>query len=308
MHVFLTGGTGYIGSAVARALLARGDSVTALVRSEQSRSRLLRGVTAVPGDLDHPTDWLRHLPDHDALIHTAFPQHGRAWGEAVEIEQRFLSLLLTSPDVSKMPVIVSNGSIFLGDSGTDRLNESAPIEDDHPAASRAQSVERIQALERGVELRLASFVYGNGGSVFIPILLNYARAHRRSLLVKGHEYIRTSALHVDAAAQAYLTILDQPTARGVFHVASEEDPTTLDIAQAVARAAGPGCSVSAVDLEEAQQELDPFTAMFLSTNNRLSALAIQSLGWSHRGFSSLVEDVAQGSYVGNDRSTFEKEG
>ncbi|MEL6759522.1 MAG: NAD(P)H-binding protein, partial [Myxococcota bacterium] len=194
MHVFLTGGTGYIGSAVARALLARGDSVTALVRSEQSRSRLLRGVTAVPGDLDHPTDWLRHLPDHDALIHTAFPQHGRAWGEAVEIEQRFLSLLLTSPDVSKMPVIVSNGSIFLGDSGTDRLNESAPIEDDHPAASRAQSVERIQALERGVELRLASFVYGNGGSVFIPILLNYARAHRRSLLVKGHEYVRRFAL------------------------------------------------------------------------------------------------------------------
>lgn len=297
MHVFLTGGTGYIGSAVARALLARGDSVTALIRSERSRIRLPPGVTTQTGDLDRPTDWLAALVDHDAVIHTAFPQHGRAWAEAVEVERQFFSHLLQRRSDFKMPVIVSNGSIFLGDSGSQRLSEAAAIDDAHPAAPRAQSTQRIQDLERGIEIRLASFVYGHGASVFLPILLEYARTHRRSLLVEGHEQTRTSALHVDAAARAYLAILDRPDARGVFHVASDEDPTTLEIARAVARAAGSGCSVTAVSLEEAQEELDPFTAMFLTTNNRLDASAIQSLGWSHRGFSSLVEDVAEGSYV-----------
>ena len=301
MDVFLTGGTGFIGGAVARALRARGDSVHALVQDEGRVVHLPAGCRPVIGRLESPEGWLPLARAADGFVHAAFPHHGGSWIDSVVAERTFFASLVDAMAGLDVPVVLTNGTVFLGDSGTGRLSEDAPVIADHPAAIRARSVrDALDSLNNGIELRLASFVYGHGGSVFLPILLQYARTSKASLVVRGHEHVRTSALHVDAAAQAYLAVLDASDARGVFHVASEEEPSMNDIAKAIAAAVGPQCTVTPVDGVEAEERLDPFTAMFLRTNNRLDARRIRALGWHHAGFEPLLWDVAFGSYADND--------
>ena len=302
LKVFVTGATGFIGGAVARALRARGDEVFALVREERQAHKLPDGCLPVIGRLESPEHWLPRVRSADGFVHAAFPHHGTTWRDSVLAEQTFFEHLVEAMAGLDVPVVVTNGTVFLGDSGSGWLSEDAPVIDEHPAAVRARSVRNaVGGLRRGIELRLASFVYGHAGSVFLPILLDHARRTKRSLTVRGHESVRTSALHVDAAAQAYLTVLGAPNAGGTYHAASEEDPSMAAIARAISVAVGPGCALAAVSPDEAAERLDPFTAMFLQTNNRLDSGRLLSLGWHHRGFDSLLWDVAFGSYADQQR-------
>src|SRR5258706_188596 len=77
MKVFLTGGTGYVGSAVAAALLRAGHSVTALTRSSGKERALLQlGASPVRGDLAHPASYERIAALHDAIVHAGFDAEG----------------------------------------------------------------------------------------------------------------------------------------------------------------------------------------------------------------------------------------
>ncbi len=297
MTVLMTGASGYVGRRVADRLLGLGHAVHAVVRP--GGRPVPDGVRALTGDLEDFDSMRVPIERADAVIHCAFPAHGRGWAEAVAVEARFLSALLSALEGSDKPVVVSNGSIFLGDSGTGRLHEGAPVREEHPAAVRAHGVGQVTGAPgvRGVELRLASFVYGAGGSVFLPLLVEHARRTGRSLRV-GVGDARASVVHVEAAADAYVAAVAREDARGVFHIASEEEPTMAQIARAVAVGAGPGTRVVTVDETEAAAALDPFTAQFLTTNNRLDATrARRQLGWHHAGQLPLLWDVAFGSYA-----------
>ncbi|MEL6183873.1 MAG: NAD-dependent epimerase/dehydratase family protein [Myxococcota bacterium] len=293
LDVFMTGATGYVGSRVAAALVARGHRVRALQRSERP---LPAGVEAVPGRLEEPEAVAVAARGADRVLHLGFPQHGLAWSEGVEVERRFLEVLTDRWEGAS--VVASNGSLFLGPSNP-RHDEWSPVDPASPASIRAAAthpVTHTPAL-RGVELRLASFVYGGGGSVFLPILVEHARRSGEALYVDGAAHV--SAVHVDAAAEAYVLAAESGTARGVYHVASDEEPTIYDLSRAVA--ASTGAEPRSVTLEEASARLDPFTAMFLATDNRLSSDRIRGeLGWSHRGHPSLLWDVAHGSYASGD--------
>lgn len=193
-------------------------------------------------------------------------------------------------------IIVSNGTVFYGDTGNERFKESATVLIDHPAAIRAKVTGIVRAIEgvNGIELRLASFVYGQGGSVFLPLLLENARKNRQSIYV-GTGNNRTSIVHVEDAARAYLNALDYGKAGEIYHIASDDEPAIADIAKAVA--INCDASVASVSAEAASQQLDPFTAMFLGINNRLSSLKARTeLNWMPNARHSLLWDVAHGSY------------
>ncbi|MEO0811808.1 MAG: NAD-dependent epimerase/dehydratase family protein [Myxococcota bacterium] len=295
MNVFVTGATGYIGGAVTRALLGAGHQVTALVRPT-SRAGLPQGVSAVVGDLTAPAEWLDQARTHDAMIHTAFPAHGAAWADGVRAESAVLGQLAAAKIGQCTKLFLTNGSIFLGDSASERHREQAPIAEGHPAAIRGESLAQARRdIEGAVEVRLASFVYGFGGSVFLPLLLRHAVTTGRVLLVDGHEHTRISTLHVTAAADAFVRLLASKDASGTYHVSSEEEPSVSQLATALAN--NTGAKLVRVSAEEAAEELNPFAAMFLTTNNRLSARRIRTLGWSHEGFDPLLWDVAFGSYL-----------
>src|SRR5258708_18064362 len=103
------------------------------------------------------------------------------------------------------------------------------------------------------------------------MLITSARATGRALYV-GDGKINTSAVHVDAAVQAYLNALDSATSRSTFHIASEEEPSWRQIAEAVARGIGGVCRAESVTQDQAAAEFAPFTAMFMTTIKRLHAL------------------------------------
>jgi hypothetical protein len=101
---------------------------------------------------------------HDAVLHAGFAGHGTDWFEAVAIEHALVARLVAALAGTNKTLVVSNGSLFLGDSGSARLDETAPVPPDHPAAVWARATGQATAANgvRGIELRLASFVYGHG--------------------------------------------------------------------------------------------------------------------------------------------------
>jgi nucleoside-diphosphate-sugar epimerase len=298
MRILLTGATGYVGRRLAEALIARGDVVLGLVRNSDRAAVLPAGAEPIVGRLED-RGWLDLLEGVDALVHTAFPQHGVAWDEGVDIEAAFLRDAVERLKGSDKTLIVTNGTIFLGDSGSRRLDESAPVLRQNPASGRAEATRVVTEARglRGVELRHASFVYGNGGGGFLPMLIAAARATGRALYV-GDGEIATSSVHVDAAVQAYLNALDSASAGSTFHIASEEEPSWRQIAEAVAHGIGGGCQAESATQEQVAAAFGPFTVMFMTTNNRLDARrARREIEWNHAGHVPLLWDVSAGSYV-----------
>jgi nucleoside-diphosphate-sugar epimerase len=299
MKILVTGGTGYVGRRVAERLVTQGHEVTGSVRSLARANELPTDVRPVVLDFAEPQRWAKAAADAEAVIHTAFAHSDPDWGRAVAQEQAVVDALVQALDGPERTLIVSNGTLFLGDSGEGRLSEEAPVPANHPAAIRAAATSQVRASGLSlcaIEIRLASFVYGHGGSVFLPVLLAAAQRDGRSIYI-GDGAARTSAVHVDAAADAYIAALERGLPGSIYHVASSEEPSVREIAEAVAVAAG-GVPTMSVKLDEAASALDPFTAMFLTVNNRLDASrARNELGWRHDGFPTLIDDVAQGSYA-----------
>ncbi len=297
MNVLLTGATGYVGRHLLSLLLDTPHRITAAVRSADRASRLPRSVTPLIASFEALDAQAEAARDADAVIHVGFPAYGADWSAGVAVERRLIAAWSEALKGSGKPLIVSNGTIFLGDSGSQSFDESQPPIADHPAAIRVAATAPVtdpQTGVRGVELRLASFVYGSGGSVFLPGLIAAARRHGRSIQV-GAGAVGTSAVHVQAAAKAYVLALLNGNAQGIYHLASDEQATTAEIAQAVAILTS--LPVEAVSAEAASTLLDPFLASFLSTNNRLdSQRARQELGWRHGGLPTMLWDVAYGSY------------
>ena len=300
MRILVLGATGYIGRNVAAALVDAGHEVHGLVRTPDRASALPAGVSAMVGDIDHPETVTRLLAPVDAVINTGFSGHSGDWAEAVAAEHTLHETLVTTLAETGKTLIVSNGTVFLGDSGQGRHSETAPVLEGNPAAIRAASTEVARrGADHGIrviELRLASFVYGQNGSVFLPKLIDAARRTGRSIYV-GDGQVGVSAVHVEAAARAYVDVLSKGDSGEVFHIASDDEPTVRDIAEAIAIAAGDTCRAESVTAEKAAALIDPFTAMFLQTNNRLDSTKARAvLGWSGAHPHGLLWDVAHGSY------------
>jgi nucleoside-diphosphate-sugar epimerase len=297
MKVLVTGATGYVGSRVAARLAARGEEVTGLVRSAARADALPAGIGPAVASLEDPRALAEQARRADAVVHTAFPSHMGDWAAGVEVERAAVTALAQAMAGTGKPLIVSNGTAFYGPSEGRFMDEAQPVLSDHPTAIRAAATAPAREMPgiRGIELRLASFVHGHGGSVFLPVLVEHARRTGRSLRV-GDGSARVSAVHVDAAAEAYLAALDHGRAGAIYHVAGDDAPDVATLAEAVALATG--ARVTRVDAEEAAAALGPFAAMFLTLDNLLDAgRARRELGWSPAGNPTLLWDVAHGSYA-----------
>ncbi|MEO0533729.1 MAG: NAD-dependent epimerase/dehydratase family protein [Cyanobacteria bacterium P01_A01_bin.123] len=301
MNILIFGATGYLGSRVAQACVRHGYDVSGLVRNHARTPALPAQVKPLVGDLSQPEKIAALCTDFDTIINTGFPSHGKAWFESVALEKDLHRRLVETLSNTNKTLIVTNGTIFLGDSGEGRLTENAPIQPEHPAAIRADSTRiALNGAQQGIrvmELRLASFVYGEGGSIFLPRLMATARRTRRSIYV-GDGQIGASTVHVNAAAKAFVQALKYGKAGEIYHIAGDEEPLVYQMANAIAIGAGNDCQAVSVSQAEAVESTDFFTTLFLTTNNRLnSTKARTELGWSGATDISLLWDVAHGSYA-----------
>lgn len=287
MRVFVTGATGYVGSAVARALRAAGHDVAGLARSEDAARRLEdAGCTAVRGSLADADGLARAARKADATIHAG------ATGDAAqaEVDTAAVRALLDALAGSGKPFVYTSGIWVLGPTGDAVADEDAPLNPAAIVAWRA-GVERevVEAAARGIRsvVLRPGVVYGRGGGTPGGFLASGRKKGVVRYVGDGSQ--RWPLVHVDDLAGLYVLALDAP-AGTVLNAAGSSLPAR-EIAEAAAEATG--ARAEAWPLEEARARLGVY-ADALALDQQVSAERARALGWrpSHL---SVLEELRGGS-------------
>ena len=288
MNVLVTGATGYIGAAIARALTAAGHGVAGLARSSDAARRLeAAGVAAVAGDLTD-TDSLAAARNFDGVIHAAMQ-----WGsDAGRIDESGVRAMLAALAGSAKPFVYTSGVWVMGNTG-DRLAGEGAMLRPTPLVAWRPAVERmvLDAVEsnvRGIVIRPA-VVYGRGGGI-VGAWVREAREHGAPRVV-GDGGNRWSFVHVDDLADLYVRALLN-SGGGQLYLAAEGPALTVkEVAEAASRAGGAGGKVAYIPLEEARRNMGPLADALVLDQRVGSTKAGRLLGWTPRG-PDVLKDLA----------------
>ncbi len=301
MRIFLTGASGYIGQVLAEHAMRAGHSVVGLCRSETSRAVLHRlGVTPMLGDLLSLDGLESQIAEFDVVFHVAFIHDWNAnYDEILSTDHKAMKALAKALGKSNKPLVMTSATAFVEparDGG--ETDEWAPTSDSFVLKDRVHSERAALALaDEGVRvsaLRLPPYVYGRGGSTFIPMLMRLAADRDVSAYI-GEGTKQTSAVHVDDAARCYLLAAEKAPAGSVFNCTSQTDITARQLAEAIGEAVGvPVKSKSRAEVEELWGHFT--TAFFEHANRASSARARAELGWQPQEELGLLEDITRGSY------------
>ena len=281
MRTFLTGATGYVGSAVLDALLRGGHQVTALVRDPEKAERLrLRGVLAVVGDLSAPKSYAAVAEASDAIIHTAIDPSKRA----AEIDRQAIEILLgaaTRHCAKGQPIsmVYTSAAWVLGNT-VGQAPEDAPVRPTPLAAWRPDHERLVLEAGKGRMLRTAvirpGIVYGGGRGIIADLLRDAANGLVR---VIGDGRNHWACVYDRDLADVYVRVATDPAGSGIFHANDEADERVADIVEAVARHAKMQPDVRNVPIQEARAKLGPY-ADALALNQIVRSPRSRALGWS----------------------------
>ena len=295
MRVFITGASGWIGSATVEELVSAGHDVVGLVRSDVAATALeARGATARRGDLDDMAGIGAGAEDADAVIHLANKHDFSDQAKSNAAERAAVEAIGSVLRGTHRPFLLAAGVAGLAG---DRLAVETDRTPFHgPDAPRGGSENlALGYLDEGittVSLRFAPTVHGDGDKGFIAILVAAARAQGVSAYVGDGEQ-RWPAVHRSDAAALIRLALEDPAAMPVVHAVAEEGVRTRDVAAAIGRGLGlPVASIAPGDAAAHFGFLGGFFATDLATS---SAKTRERLGWTPSG-PTLVEDLAAGSY------------
>jgi nucleoside-diphosphate-sugar epimerase len=292
MRVFVTGATGFIGSATVQELLGAGHQVLGLARSEAAAQALVAaGAEAHRGSLDDLDSLRRGAAAADGVVHLAFNHDFSAYSAAGELDQRAIQAMGNELAGSGRPLLATSGlaGFDLGRPAT---------ETDIPAYSLRQSEPAALALAaqgvRAMVVRLAASVHDRGDYGFVPTLINIARQKGESAYI-GDGLNRWPGVHRLDAARLYRLALEQGTAGACYHGVADEGVALRDLAALIGRHLS--VPVVAKSPEEAADHfgwLARFAGLDLVAS---SALTQQQLGWLP-SYPSLLADLEQGHYFG----------
>jgi nucleoside-diphosphate-sugar epimerase len=273
MRVFVTGATGYVGWAVARALRAAGHSVAGLARSDDAARRLEdAGHAAVRGSLADADLLARAAREADATVHAG----ATGAADQAEVDAAAVRALLDGLDGSGKPFVYTSGLWVLGATGDAVADEDAPL---NPAAIVAWrgALERevVHAAERGIRTVVLrpGVVYGRGGGTPGGFLASGRKKGVVRYVGDGSQ--RWPMVHVDDLADLYVLALGAP-AGTVLNAVVDSFPARA-ITEAAADATG--ARAEAWPLKEARGRLGVY-ADALALDQRVSAERARALGWN----------------------------
>jgi nucleoside-diphosphate-sugar epimerase len=303
MRIFVTGASGWIGSAVVPALLEAGHEVVGLARSDASAQRLeAAGAIACLGDLDDPDGLAKAAADSDGVIHLAF-QHEVAFGgnfaAAAAADRRAVEAMGAALVDSDRPFVLASGVLGLtaGRVATenDGLVASSEIRA-NPAGRRAATGLLTLSLRgigvRSSVLRFSPTVHGDGDNGFMATLVGIARERGVAGYV-GEGTNRWAAVHRSDAARLACLAVEAAPAGSVLHAVADEGVSFRQIAEAMGRHLDiPTASVAPQD---APGHFG-FMASFVGLDSPVDAtITRELLGWEPSG-PSLLEDLEQDHY------------
>ena len=281
MRIFLTGATGYVGSAVLDALLRAGHSVTALVRSPETAERLsLRGVQPVIGELSTPRSYAAAAEASDGVVHTALEGSKRV----ADVDRTAVDTLLGAAirrSAKGQPVaLVYTSSIWVLGSTSTAAAEDAPVQPTPLAAWRPDHEKLVLDAGRGRTLRTAvvrpGIVYGGARGIIGDVLKDAANGLVR---VVGDGRNRWACVYDRDLADLYARVIAAPDASGIYHANDEADERVDDIVEAVARYARMEPDVRHMPIEEARTKMGPY-AEALALNQVVRSPRARALGWA----------------------------
>lgn len=302
MRIFVTGASGWIGSAVVPELLAQGHEVVGLARSDAAAQKVAAsGAEVLRGDIQD-IDVLRAGAEQaDGVVHLAF-RHDIAWtghfDKAAASDRRAIELFGEVFAGSDRPLAIASGVAGLkpGAIATERdnpANEVSPrVASEHAALALA---------ERGVRamsVRFAPTVHGTGDHGFIAQIIDADRNHGAAGYI-GNGENRWPAVHRSDAAQLVRLGIEHAPAGSVLHAVAEEGIAMRDIAEAIGRRFE--LPATAISPEQAGARLG-FIGQFIGLDMPASsAITRELLGWEPSG-PTLLQDIETGAYSDGSQS------
>ncbi len=290
MRVFLTGATGFVGSAVVRELLDAGHRVVGLARSESAaRALAAAGAEAHPGDLADLDALRAGASAADAAIHLGFVHDFANFGASCETDRRAILALGAALAGSDRPLLVTS-AIGILPSGHLVTEDSRPAPGPaaHPRAATERAAEAAAAAGARVSLvRLPPSVHGAGDHGFVPTLIRLARDRGVAAYVGGGRN-RWPAVHRDDAARLFRLALEAGRGGARYHAVAEEGVAFRDIAAAIGRGLDlPTLSKDGADAEAHFGWFARFAALDVLASSRRTR---DALGWRPTG-PTLLDDL-----------------
>jgi len=299
MRVFLTGATGFVGSAIVQELTGAGHQVLGLARTEEAaRSLVSAGAEAHRGDINDADSLRSGAADADGVIHTAFNHDFSKFKASSEIDRRVIETLGSALVGSDRPLIVTS-AIGLLKQGSLATEEDMPLSGSNPRIASEEAADLVGSHRVNVSVvRLAPSVHGDGDHAFLATLIRIAREKGESAYI-GDGLNYWPAVHRLDAAQLFRLVLEGAPAPGTrLHGVAEEAVVFGEIAKIIGRRLNvPLVSKSPEEAVDHFGWFAYFAAMHIRASSKQTR---ERLGWSPVR-PGLLADLDRDSYFASQK-------